>query len=166
MSFFFQAEDGIRDDLVTGVQTCALPICIVKINEHFRNSPRQLRTDIDADNGLDGAAGLHQGRDTAAFDRGGEEGLGRASLAVCVAKARSQRAQQNGRRGESHGVSPPIVPEHGALSTLCSVASRLESVTEPRALQGYGICAQATSYWATAAVEFALPADAVFIFPA
>src|SRR5207247_8369164 len=25
-SFFFQAEDGIRDPLVTGVQTCALPI--------------------------------------------------------------------------------------------------------------------------------------------
>src|SRR5258708_9611168 len=24
--FFFKAEDGIRDDLVTGVQTCALPI--------------------------------------------------------------------------------------------------------------------------------------------
>ena len=24
--FFFQAEDGIRDRLVTGVQTCALPI--------------------------------------------------------------------------------------------------------------------------------------------
>src|SRR2546425_3385485 len=28
--FFFQAEDGIRDKLVTGVQTCALPI-------YFRN---------------------------------------------------------------------------------------------------------------------------------
>src|SRR5258708_13230729 len=26
--FFFQAEDGIRDDLVTGVQTCALPISL------------------------------------------------------------------------------------------------------------------------------------------
>src|SRR3989440_6970042 len=25
--FFFQAEDGIRDLIVTGVQTCALPIC-------------------------------------------------------------------------------------------------------------------------------------------
>src|SRR5437016_11168706 len=25
--FFFQAEDGIRDWSVTGVQTCALPIC-------------------------------------------------------------------------------------------------------------------------------------------
>src|SRR2546426_9495010 len=30
--FFFQAEDGIRDYKVTGVQTCALPIsgCIVR----------------------------------------------------------------------------------------------------------------------------------------
>src|SRR5438105_6273021 len=27
--FFFQAEDGIRDPLVTGVQTCALPISII-----------------------------------------------------------------------------------------------------------------------------------------
>src|SRR3989475_7827646 len=26
--FFFQAEDGIRDLTVTGVQTCALPICM------------------------------------------------------------------------------------------------------------------------------------------
>src|SRR2546430_13415067 len=26
LSFFFQAEDGIRDLTVTGVQTCALPI--------------------------------------------------------------------------------------------------------------------------------------------
>src|SRR5258708_16137811 len=29
LSFFFQAEDGIRDDLVTGVQTCALPISMM-----------------------------------------------------------------------------------------------------------------------------------------
>src|SRR5229473_4804438 len=41
--FFFQAEDGIRDKLVTGVQTCALPILAagqlgayaVPINWHF-----------------------------------------------------------------------------------------------------------------------------------
>src|SRR5882762_5360985 len=26
LNFFFQAEDGIRDSSVTGVQTCALPI--------------------------------------------------------------------------------------------------------------------------------------------
>src|SRR5438132_4348440 len=29
--FFFQAEDGIRDHCVTGVQTCALPILPVSI---------------------------------------------------------------------------------------------------------------------------------------
>src|SRR5256885_8284034 len=29
MFFFFQAEDGIRDYKVTGVQTCALPISVV-----------------------------------------------------------------------------------------------------------------------------------------
>src|SRR5689334_23726524 len=33
--FFFQAEDGIRDGTVTGVQTCALPI-------FFRRQPRSL----------------------------------------------------------------------------------------------------------------------------
>src|SRR2546429_5858289 len=30
MFFFFQAEDGIRDVAVTGVQTCALPISLRK----------------------------------------------------------------------------------------------------------------------------------------
>src|SRR2546426_10432484 len=29
--FFFQAEDGIRDYKVTGVQTCALPIYLVNV---------------------------------------------------------------------------------------------------------------------------------------
>src|SRR2546421_7932104 len=32
--FFFQAEDGIRDLIVTGVQTCALPICAVRDHQH------------------------------------------------------------------------------------------------------------------------------------
>src|SRR5690625_5305822 len=34
--FFFQAEDGIRDGHVTGVQTCALPI---SAKEEFDNAP-------------------------------------------------------------------------------------------------------------------------------
>src|SRR5690606_39283672 len=33
MFFFFQAEDGIRDFHVTGVQTCALPILGVRIGD-------------------------------------------------------------------------------------------------------------------------------------
>src|SRR2546425_6399205 len=32
--FFFQAEDGIRDKLVTGVQTCALPIYVLVAIRH------------------------------------------------------------------------------------------------------------------------------------
>src|SRR2546430_9098263 len=32
--FFFQAEDGIRDLTVTGVQTCALPILLDRVRLH------------------------------------------------------------------------------------------------------------------------------------
>src|SRR5436190_23889271 len=40
--FFFQAEDGIRDHCVTGVQTCALPICrrTSRARAFFRSSAR------------------------------------------------------------------------------------------------------------------------------
>src|SRR5687767_7352061 len=39
--FFFQAEDGIRAKLVTGVQTCALPISspmVVKLEQNYRST--------------------------------------------------------------------------------------------------------------------------------
>src|SRR5256885_3617989 len=48
--FFFQAEDGIRDYKVTGVQTCALPISRVRLRraslaplQHARGARRHLR---------------------------------------------------------------------------------------------------------------------------
>src|SRR2546425_48169 len=37
--FFFQAEDGIRDKLVTGVQTCALPISGLSKPISWRSCP-------------------------------------------------------------------------------------------------------------------------------
>src|SRR6266536_2722184 len=41
--FFFQAEDGIRDPLVTGVQTCALPISQwQRFVPHIGNMPGQV----------------------------------------------------------------------------------------------------------------------------
>src|SRR5256885_5676666 len=41
--FFFQAEDGIRDYKVTGVQTCALPIFVyVGDTEHCPYGPRPI----------------------------------------------------------------------------------------------------------------------------
>ena len=40
MSFFFQAEDGIRDSPVTGVQTCALPISIIENEKEIACFPK------------------------------------------------------------------------------------------------------------------------------
>src|SRR5688572_10959091 len=39
--FFFQAEDGIRDLTVTGVQTCALPICSNTLRPQERSGSRR-----------------------------------------------------------------------------------------------------------------------------
>src|SRR5208282_4002100 len=41
--FFFQAEDGIRDATVTGVQTCALPISSGRHGRHPQRLDRRLR---------------------------------------------------------------------------------------------------------------------------
>src|SRR2546430_10094132 len=41
--FFFQAEDGIRDLTVTGVQTCALPISLSKRADLFHRLRAVLR---------------------------------------------------------------------------------------------------------------------------
>src|SRR5690625_491500 len=43
--FFFQAEDGIRDGHVTGVQTCALPICPLRWGLHLRGEGHPARRD-------------------------------------------------------------------------------------------------------------------------
>src|SRR5205823_8432864 len=53
--FFFQAEDGIRDKLVTGVQTCALPIS----GRYDRSVPR-LRRAGGADRILGRYGGAHR----------------------------------------------------------------------------------------------------------
>src|SRR2546430_9513502 len=51
--FFFQAEDGIRDLTVTGVQTCALPICVVDcFVQRTVRSTKQSTTPLQAVPGL------------------------------------------------------------------------------------------------------------------
>src|SRR2546426_3727391 len=44
--FFFQAEDGIRDYKVTGVQTCALPISNRTISSSHSSRKTVLRFDV------------------------------------------------------------------------------------------------------------------------
>ena len=41
--FFFQAEDGIRDVAVTGVQTCALPILPDALKKKILDSPAKMK---------------------------------------------------------------------------------------------------------------------------
>ena len=42
--FFFQAEDGIRDHCVTGVQTCALPIWVLLLYEVYDGTENYMYT--------------------------------------------------------------------------------------------------------------------------
>src|SRR4029079_19825592 len=46
--FFFQAEDGIRDKLVTGFQRCALPISRGRVRRSRRPQPRRSRAGAGA----------------------------------------------------------------------------------------------------------------------
>src|SRR6266404_5152291 len=58
--FFFQAEDGIRDKLVTGVQTCALPISAHKLRPVPDSLPDRWMTGTQNHEGLAGvAAAVH-----------------------------------------------------------------------------------------------------------
>src|SRR3990170_7668407 len=45
-SVFLQAEDGIRDDLVTGVQTCALPIFSLPLEIAVEDNGAGVPTDL------------------------------------------------------------------------------------------------------------------------
>src|SRR2546430_11300354 len=55
--FFFQAEDGIRDLTVTGVQTCALPIFVVLLpaeaDREVDRPDHDSRDPVDGDDLLD-----------------------------------------------------------------------------------------------------------------
>src|SRR6266404_6946126 len=79
--FFFQAEDGIRDKLVTGVQTCALPIYApeqqvdapleARIARRYR---LQLRPALRVHPRRAGGAGLDAGRGLKRAQRPGARG--------------------------------------------------------------------------------------------
>src|SRR2546427_13176877 len=74
--FFFQAEDGIRDLTVTGVQTCALPISRL-VERGDRQRHRGLR------HGLLPVAGAPQDRADAQAASVGGDGRGRIDNAEC-----------------------------------------------------------------------------------
>src|SRR2546425_2842345 len=74
--FFFQAEDGIRDKLVTGVQTCALPI---SLGSHSRAAALQA---VLRAGELRAHLGIATGDDVAGSDPTAADGPGRVSRAA------------------------------------------------------------------------------------
>src|SRR5207249_8455735 len=102
--FFFQAEDGIRDRNVTGVQTCALPIfaslsprmtieqivgegVALHMPELSRDERRQRILSMLAEVGLSEAAGI---TDRSEERRVGRGGRGRRGRGAC--RGREERA--------------------------------------------------------------------------
>src|SRR5207247_6523671 len=99
---FFQAEDGIRDPLVTGVQTCALPISrrLLKLLQELENQSGFAHARL-CNQGLEAAAG---------FDAAGQgvERLAVGSTGVYEARIR--------RHAERLLVQPIEFQEHGAAT--------------------------------------------------
>src|SRR2546422_3914598 len=93
--FFFQAEDGIRDVAVTGVQTCALPI----------SSPSSATTYL--------ASSSSGSAETKHWRRNSSEGF-----ASCWNSSRSPQASQRSSRAHSHQGSHPQLPSRKAIRSL------------------------------------------------
>src|SRR2546430_4030707 len=72
--FFFQAEDGIRDLTVTGVQTCALPIWGAA--HRLRRSAQPAWPDPAGPGAHADGSGFGPGADADRPDRGDQEGAG------------------------------------------------------------------------------------------
>src|SRR5438105_14270229 len=101
--FFFQAEDGIRDPLVTGVQTCALPIgrATARRLSHTGGGGRtvvalDLSRRTGGGRGTPGAPQSGAGRAA-----GGRAGTGRLAAGQIAGGAAVSRLGRAGRRARS-----------------------------------------------------------------
>src|SRR5690625_7887387 len=95
--FFFQAEDGIRDGHVTGVQTCALPISSLQDGyEEVEQGTNQIRTTGETFAGIN----------TAIIDK-----IGRASCRerVEISVGGGSLKKRKGKRSTGGGLSKTSV---------------------------------------------------------
>src|SRR5882762_9585232 len=107
--FFFQAEDGIRDSSVTGVQTCALPICVSLWVTGMRENLPELPGVIDLAARI-GVEEVYLQRMVFGFSGDGvgfEKALARADESIYDSRYRPQAEAFIGeaeRRAKVHGV--------------------------------------------------------------
>src|SRR5690625_8042728 len=105
--FFSQAEDGIRDGHVTGVQTCALPICFADASDGVESGTVKPRAGLLAEV-VRGHAQLpvrseerRVGKERGcrwAMHHDGRPLKGAASSRLIVADAHAQDASERGRQ--------------------------------------------------------------------
>src|SRR3989441_4036046 len=106
-AFFFQAEDGIRDKLVTGVQTCALPISqgvvfIGMLDEAIAELQKTLAISPREDNALRRIA------ETRTYQGRSEEHTSELqSLAYLVCRLLLEKKKNSKSRNIQHSHMPP-----------------------------------------------------------
>src|SRR5688500_20398794 len=110
MFFFFQAEDGIRDYKVTGVQTCALPISAPRAGVASAVSHGSAGSAPAAED--PGGSGHHGGTEPAGDGRASTQ-IGRASCRERVETTAGELSRQSTKRR-----SAETCTRHKAASTL------------------------------------------------
>src|SRR5260370_1498337 len=129
--FFFQAEDGIRDSSVTGVQTCALPISEGNVSSR---RGRDVRRDKN-DNHERREFRVHAKGNAAFWDeQGRDHRAGSRSRPVQSELGESVRSAAAGRAGSS-GEAKIVTPASNSERQKKSARQRLNDHT-PRVLAG------------------------------
>src|SRR5207245_7496687 len=101
--FFFQAGDGIRDATVTGVQTCALPICgRVRGGRGPGHAAAGVAGAAGAPAGLAGIAGPGSGMAGATWGGGGAAGFEAATTPAAL-RSEERRVGKEGRTRRTEG---------------------------------------------------------------
>src|SRR5207245_4439652 len=93
--FFFQAEDGIRDATVTGVQTCALPILLPQ-----RVNRRAVAAELSQRRGSIAAARQRKYHPRGQIERSEERRVGKEGRYRCGRDQKKRDRDSEGKRRE------------------------------------------------------------------
>src|SRR6266850_3997295 len=100
--FFFQAEGGIRDYKVTGVKTCALPICTERVRQREQAEPAQAVVPREQESrvvAVGQPARADRADEVEDADRGEQRGRRDLAEAVVHRRRNQMRADEAVRRG-------------------------------------------------------------------
>src|SRR5207249_6368167 len=160
--FFFQAEDGIRDRNVTGVQTCALPIwrlvrmLVAAVLPAERHEPQTERVERGQERGADaeGPEQVEAGVQGARIEGDRQDLALREESAEGYDAGEGERAEEHDLRGDGQGFrEPPHLPHVIRVDRMDHAAgtqeqegleeSVVEKMVQRRAVPGgvYGLAA-------------------------